>query len=195
MRGTSAARSTAPSAAVVYIKRAAVPHPVRQALRHHRAGRLDGLPPRELHGDLRLRQPVAPALHRRRPGPWGQVRPRQQVQPAGRGDLGARLRRDPDRAVGRDPVQVHHRLGAAGAVERLDLRRAVLAERRRRDRLDHDPHVRHGPRQVGLPRPGGGRRVARSEPPQRHGREQDAGVHLERHGFAHPPSWRTERIA
>ena len=49
--------------------------------------------------------------------------------------------------------------------------------------IHHDPDVRDGPRQVGLPRPGGGRRVARSEPPQRHGREQDAGVHLERHGF------------
>ena len=52
-------------------QRVAVLHPVRQALRHHRAGRLDGLPPRELHGDLRLRQPVAPALLSTTPGPLG----------------------------------------------------------------------------------------------------------------------------
>ena len=51
-------------------------HP-RQAYDTGRGRRLDRLPARELHADLRLRQAVAPALLRRRQGAQGQVRPRQ----------------------------------------------------------------------------------------------------------------------
>ena len=79
-----------------------------------RGRRLDRLPAPELHGDLRLRQPVARAVLRRRQGARAQVRPDQPLQPARRRDLGARLRRHADRAVRDAQGQVHHRQGPAG---------------------------------------------------------------------------------
>ena len=63
----------------------------RQEVGSGPGGRLDRLPARELHGHVRLRQAVAPALLRRREGPRAQVRRRQSLQPARCRDLGARL--------------------------------------------------------------------------------------------------------
>jgi hypothetical protein len=81
-------------------------------VRSDRAGRLDRLPPPELHVE-RLRDLLAPALRRRRHIDRAQVRPRQRLRPPRGGDLGARLRRDATRAVERDPGEVHHRLDRA----------------------------------------------------------------------------------
>ena len=56
---------------------------------------------------------LAPDLLRRRDRARPQVRPRQPREPARRRHLGARLRRDPDRAVRGAQGQVHHRQGPA----------------------------------------------------------------------------------
>ena len=98
----------------------------RQEVGSGRGGRLDRLPARELHARLRLRQPVAPAVLRRREGARPQVRRRQPLRPARRRDLGARLRRHPHRAATPSlKAQVHHRHRAAGDQRGIDqLRRS-----------------------------------------------------------------------
>ena len=64
---------------------------VRQELRRARRGRVDRVPPRELHGQVRVREALAAALLRQRDGDQGQVRPREPLRPARRRDLGAGL--------------------------------------------------------------------------------------------------------
>ena len=97
------------STTVVYEHGDRLPRGARPALRRDRGRGLDRLPARELHRDLRLRHAVAPALLDDAQALRGQVRPRQQQRPARRRHLGARLRRDPDRAVEGDRRQVRRR--------------------------------------------------------------------------------------
>ena len=127
-------------------------------LRRRRGRRLDRLPAPELHRDLRLRHLVAPALLRRRGRAQREVRPRQQLRPARRRDLGPRLRRRAARAVGRDPRKFLHDTtppeagiadasrrdqanpgftvaGPAGTTRGRELRRPGLDRRRRLDGL------------------------------------------------------------
>jgi hypothetical protein len=82
---------------------------VRPAMGFSRALGVGRLPEAELHLDLRLRDDVAPDLLRRRAGDEGPLRPDQPRGPAGSGDLGAGLRRRPDRHAPGDRREVPRR--------------------------------------------------------------------------------------
>ena len=107
---TSRAPSTAPRSTVLY---ETAPRPRRRArppLGPGRGRRLDRLPARELHDDLRLRRRRWRQLYYDdAAGAQAEVRPGQPLRPARRRDLGARLRRDPARALPGARGQVHHR--------------------------------------------------------------------------------------
>ncbi len=143
---------------------------------------MDRLPASELHDHVRLREPVPPALRRRRPDPRQEIRPRERLWAPRGGHLGAGLRRDPARAVERHRGEVHHRHDPADDQWHLGIRPGVLAQRRRRARHHDRAHGRHGPGPLGLPGPGGGRVGPRAEPPERDGHRQGAGDDLERSG-------------
>ena len=67
------------STTVTYDTARRLPRGERPPLRPARERRLDGVSPRELHGDVRLPEPLARALRRRCDGPRAQVRSRQQL--------------------------------------------------------------------------------------------------------------------
>ena len=141
---------------------------VRPALGSARALGLGRVPEAELHRDLRLRHDVAPDLLRRRTRDEGALRPDQPRRPPRGGDLGARLRRRPDRDAPGDRREVprrphgaaRRRPGAAADAAGGDVLGLVGRQRRERDRR--------------LRRPGLGRRRAVARLGDRHDRDEPA---------------------
>ena len=141
---------------------------------------LDVVPAPELHGGVRLRQPVARDLLRRSAGARAQVRRHQPLQPAWRGHLGARLRRVAARALPGAQGQVRHRHHPAQDQQRDAQHADHLAQRRRAARHDDDPGQRHRPRQVRLDRPAGVGKRDRSRRSHRVDDRPAGGLHVVR---------------
>ncbi len=141
---------------------------------------LDVVPAPELHGGVRLRQPVARDLLRRSAGARAQVRRHQPLQPAWRGHLGARLRRHAARALPGAQGQVRHRHHPAQDQQRVAQHADHLAQRRRAARHHDDAGQRHRPRQVRLDRPASD---GQRDRPRRSHRDDDrpaGGLHVVR---------------
>ena len=112
---------------------------------------MDRLPPPELHDDVRLREPVAPAVHRRRTARSAPSTTSSTATACAAPGIWA-LGYDGTRPElwGAIKIEVHRRHGPAGHRGRLRRRlRSVLAERRRHARHDDGADDGHRPRSSG----------------------------------------------